>query len=508
MHRYFFSEIYPAPLHALSYTTSLNTLLTMNKHELLSKWMICLRQMEDLLHAEGSQNSEAVLKNFRYVFSRVQLVSFEKNNVILGIDAPYFREYIEGYFMDVLSKTLQTQFGINVSLYYQLNETPPPVQPELQPGNAATQPRTQEVMPPNYAKKVVSPYVVPGIQKIKIESNLNRNYTFDSFVQGESNRFVSNIARVIAKRPGETSFNPLFIHGGVGTGKTHLLHAIGLEVKARFPEKVVLYLSSEKFISDFIQANKERKLPDFYSYYQSIDVLMMDDIQFLTGKKATQDSFFHVFDFLHQNGKQIILTSDKAPQDIMDIEERVVSRFKWGLTAEMNPPDFETRKAIFISKLSRDGIHLSEEIIDHLATTVEGSVRDIIGMVNSLLAQSLINKEELSLNMLKKTVTKVSYKKEKVISIAYIMEVICTYFGITQQQLISKSRKKEISIPRQLAMYLSKEYTSSTFSMIGSEIGGKNHSTVMYACKTIENISKVDKELNRQLGELRELIHD
>ena len=353
---------------------------------------------------------------------------------------------------------------------------------------------------------MVNPFVVPGIKKVNIDSNLNPALSFENFIEGESNKFAFTVAKTISGRPGQTSFNPLFIHGGVGVGKTHLAHAIGLEVKNLFPEKVVLYLSSEKFIQQFVAAAKSQNKTDFGNFYQMVDVLIIDDIQFLSGKSATQDMFFHIFDHLHQNGKQIVLTSDKAPVDIQDIQERIVSRFKWGLSAEIKSPDFSTRKKIITDKLSRDGIKLTEEMIDFLASEVNSNVRELIGVINSVIAHSMIYKSDLSLDLLKETINKIAANQKKTINIPYIQDVVCDYFGIRKEQLLSKTRKREIALPRQLAMYFSKEYTNATFAKIGEEMGGKDHTTVMYACETIKDVSKVDKEIKKYLKDLKERI--
>lgn len=314
------------------------------------------------------------------------------------------------------------------------------------------------------------------------------------------------MARSIAKKPGATAFNPLFVYGGVGVGKTHLVHSIGLEVKELYPEKVVLYLSSEKFIQQFIAAAKSHNKTDFQNYYQMVDVLIIDDIQFLSGKAATQDSFFHIFDYLHHNGKQIILTSDKAPVDILDIQERIVSRFKWGLSAEIKSPDFDTRKKIITEKLNRDGIVLTPDMIDFLASEVEANVRELIGVINSVIAYSTVYKSDLSLDLLKETINRIASKQKRVINIPHIQEVICDYFGIKMEELLSKSRKREVALPRQLAMYFSKELTNATFARIGEEMGGRDHSTVMHACDTIKNVTQVDKEIKKYVKDLSERI--
>ena len=344
------------------------------------------------------------------------------------------------------------------------------------------------------------------MKKVKIDSNLKADFSFDNYVEGESNKFASTVAKSIAKRPGATAFNPLFLYGGYGVGKTHLGHAVGLEVKNAFPDKVVLYLSSEKFIQQFVSAAKAHKQTEFANFYQMVDVLIIDDIQFLSGKKSTQDSFFHIFDYLHQNGKQIILTSDKAPVDILDIQDRIVSRFKWGLSAEIKSPDFDTRRKIIVDKLSRDGIVLTEDMLDFLAIEVKTNVRELIGVINSVIAYSTIYKSDLSLELLKETINKIAANQKKVINIPYIQDVVCEYFGIQREQLLSKTRKREIALPRQLAMYFAKEFTNATFTKIGEEMGGKDHSTVMYACDTIKDVSKIDKELKKYVKELTEKI--
>ncbi|MGL6037662.1 MAG: chromosomal replication initiator protein DnaA, partial [Soonwooa sp.] len=243
------------------------------------------------------------------------------------------------------------------------------------------------------------------------------------------------------------------------------------------------------------------------NYYQLVDVLIIDDIQFLSGKAATQDSFFHIFDYLHQNGKQIILTSDKAPADIMDIQERIVSRFKWGLTAEIKSPNFETRRQIIVDKLSRDGIVLTDDMLDFLATEVKTNVRELMGVINSVIAYSTVYKSDLSLELLKETINKIATTQKKTINIPYIQEVVCEYFGINRELLLSKSRKREVALPRQLAMYFAKELTNSTYTKIGEEMGGKDHSTVIYACDTIRDVSKIDKEIKKYIKDLKERIN-
>ena len=474
-------------------------------------WEKCLQFMRDNLNAAEDHADIKKLENsFDLLFDKVQPLSLENFNLTLLVPSDFYKEYIEDNYLALLSAALKKNIGKGVKLWYSVMENKPQGKEEAitmnMKGKTTVSPKVQQTRPPSVSNNLVNPFAIPGMKKVEINSNLKADFSFDNYVEGESNKFAATVARSIAKRPGSTAFNPLFLHGGYGVGKTHLGHAIGLEVKASFPDKVVLYLSSEKFIQQFISAAKARKQTEFSNFYQMVDVLIIDDIQFLSGKSATQDSFFHIFDFLHQNGKQIILTSDKAAVDIMDIQERIVSRFKWGLSAEIKSPDIDTRRKIIVDRLSRDGIVLTDDMLDFLAAEAQTNVRELIGIINAVIAYSTIYKSELSLELLKDTISKIACSKKKVINIPYIQDVVCEYFGIKREQLLSKTRKREIALPRQLAMYFSKEYTNATFTKIGEEMGGKDHSTVMYACDTIRDVGKMDKEIKKYLKDLTEKI--
>lgn len=477
-------------------------------------WENCLRFMRDNLSSiEEKEGVSSLDDSFDLLFSKVKPISLVDKNLTLQVPSDFYREYIEENYLTLLSAALKKNIGRGVKLWYSVMENKPSskrVKPEtVEIKGLATQvPKPQEVRNPMFGANVVNPFAVPGIRKVNIDSRLNPNLTFDNFVEGECNKFASTVARTIASRPGATSFNPMFIHGAVGVGKTHLAHAIGLEIKEKFPDKVVLYISTEKFIQQFVSAARAKNKTNFANFYQMIDCWIIDDVQFLSGKKATQDMFFHIFDFLHQNGKQIILTSDKAPADIQDIQARIVSRFKWGLSAEIKSPDYLTRKKIVLNKLHRDGIVLEEELIDYLATEVNSNVRELIGIINSVIAHSMILKSELTIELLKDTIGKIADNQKKIINIAHIQEVVCNYFNIQKDQLLSRTRKRDIAMPRQVAMYFSKELTNSTFSKIGEQMGGKDHSTVMYACDAIKGQIKVDKQMKKIVREIKEKILD
>lgn len=488
--------------------------------ELKQKWEACLLFMKQYL--EGLQEGTELKKlesSFSQMFGKVEPYSYEdtyegKNigKLVLAVPSEFYKEYIEDNYTALLPQALKHAFGKRVYIWYILKEakkgTSSPKRAEKET-TIRPQTKIQTVMPPDHLGKVDSHFSIPGIKKIKVDSNLNPTLSFDNFIEGESNKFAARAAKSIAERPGITSFNPLFLYGGVGVGKTHIVHAIGLEVKERFPEKVVLYLSSEKFIQQFVNVSNSKnpeKRAEFTHFYQMVDVLIIDDIQFLSNKKSTQDTFFHIFDHLHQNGKQVILTSDKAPVDIKDIEERIVSRFKWGLSVEIKSPDFSTRRKIIANKLNRDGIQLSDDMIDFLASEVKANVRELIGVINSVIAHSMVYKTDLSLDLLKETIKKIATNQEKTVTISYIQDVVADYFQISKDLLLSKSRKRDIVLPRQLAMYFAKEYTNATFARIGQEMGGKDHTTVIHAYDTIRDYSKIDKEVKKYIKDLKDRI--
>jgi chromosomal replication initiator protein len=351
-------------------------------------------------------------------------------------------------------------------------------------------------------RELKNPFVIPGIQKVKIESQLNPNYNFENFIEGDSNRLARSASMAVSNKPGGTSFNPLLIYGGVGLGKTHLAQAIGVRIKERYPEKTVLYISAEKFTQQFIDSVKANTRNDFIHFYQMIDVLIVDDVQFLSGKSGTQDVFFHIFNHLHQNGKQVILTSDKAPVDMQDIEQRLLSRFKWGLSAELVAPDYETRISILKSKMFRDGVEIPEEIVEYIAKNIKTNVRELEGVLISLIAQASFNRKEFTLALTKQIVDKFVKNTKKEVSIDYIQKVVSKYFEMDVTTLQSKTRKRHIVQARQLAMYFAKRMTKASLASIGSQIGSRDHATVLHACKTVDNLTETDKQFRKYVDEL------
>jgi chromosomal replication initiator protein len=349
---------------------------------------------------------------------------------------------------------------------------------------------------------IKNPFVIPGIQKLHIDPQLKKDNTFDNFVEGECNRLARSAGYAVAQNPGGTAFNPLMIYGESGLGKTHLAHAIGIEVKERFPDKVVLYVNANKFYTQFTEATLKNTRNDFLNFYQMIDVLIIDDIQLLAGKEKTQETLFHIFNHLHQLGKQLILTSDKSPIEIKGIEQRLLSRFKWGLTTDLLNPSYETRLAILRKKTYKDGLNMPDEVLEYLAENIDSNVRELEGALISLLAQSTLNKKAITVELAVELINKIVKQSKHEITIDYIQKIICEYFDMPVDSLQSKTRKREIVQARQIAMYFSKTLTKSSLASIGSQIGHKDHATVLHACKTVNNLIDTDKQFRYDVEEI------
>jgi chromosomal replication initiator protein len=310
-------------------------------------------------------------------------------------------------------------------------------------------------------------------------------------------------AGAISDNPGGTSFNPFFIYGGVGLGKTHLIQAIGNKILENFPQKRVIYLSSDIFTVEFVEAIQSNKVNEFSNFYRNMDVLILDDIQFLIGKEKTQDLFFQIFNILHQSRKQIILSSDKPPKDLKGLDDRLISRFQWGLTADIQPPDLETRTAILKKKAEDYGMNISHEILEYIATNIISNIRELEGCLIKLLANASLNSKEINLELAKKTVKEIATDRKINITIETITKTVCNYLKVDENKIRDKTRKKEVVLARQIAMYLSKELTKSSLKTIGLNFGGRDHSTVIHSCSAIEELKMTDTQLKDMIDNLR-----
>ena len=441
-------------------------------------------------------------------FEPILAVKLDNKALSIQVPSKFFYEWLEEHYVKILKVALTKELGANAKLVYiiKMENTYGNKQPftEKIPSSNRSSVSSQQADIPlkNKNPELKNPFIIPGIRNVKIESQLNPIYTFENFLEGDSNRLARNASIAVANKPGGTSFNPLLIFGGVGLGKTHLAHAIGVEIKDKYPEKTVLYISAEKFTQQYIESVKKNNRNDFIHFYQIIDILIIDDVQFLSGKSVTQDVFFHIFNHLHQNGKQVILTSDKAPVDMQDIEQRLLSRFKWGLSAELQKPDFETRVSIVKNKLYRDGVEIPEDIIEYLAKHISTNIRELEGAIISLIAQSSFNKKEITLSLAKDIVEKFVKNTKREVSIDYIQKVVSDYFQMDIGTLQSKTRKRHIVQARQLAMFFAKKFTKASLASIGSQIGKRDHATVLHACKTVDNLSTTDKQFRKYVEDL------
>ncbi len=464
---------------------------------------------------ESTQNHESLWKqclhivkdnvpelSFKTWFAPIVPLRYEENSLLIQVPSHFFYEQLENQYADLIGKAVLRVTGEKTRLLYQVmvSDTPVQLAPEShQPSNVN---KLSNI--PTRTQLSSNPFelIAPG----KLDSQLNTNLTFGNFIGGDSNMLARTAGYSIADKPGKTIFNPLFVHGKSGVGKTHLVHAIGNEALAQNESLRVLYVSSHLFQVQYSQAYLNNTVNDFIHFYQSIDVLLIDDIHELSGKTGTQNVFFHIFNHLHQNGKQLVITCDRPPKDIVGIDDRLLTRFKWGLTAEMEKPNFALRVAILESKINRDGLHFSKEVVEYIARNATENVRDLEGIVVSLMAHSVIYEKEVDLDLAKRVVSNAIKVQERQISVELIEEEVCKYFDLEPDVIQSKSKKQEISQARQIAMYLSRKYTDKSYSSIGELIGKRDHATVLHACKTIGNWIETDKKMRTCIQEIEQLI--
>lgn len=462
------------------------------------KWDACLRIIKDNIP----------LQAFKTWFAPIIPMKLENDVLTIQVPSHFFYEWLEEHYIGLLKKVIKRELGANGKLEYSIimeknisNSTPYTVKiPTSNNTSLSNSPVTVPIAVNE--PQIRNPFVIPGLKKVNVDSNLNPSYSFENFVEGDCNRLARSAGFAVANKPGGTAFNPLLIYGGVGLGKTHLAHAIGIGIKNQHPNKTVLYVGSEKFAHQFIDAIKNKTTNDFIHFYQMMDILIIDDVQFFSGKEKTQDIFFHIFNHLHQNGKQIILTSDKPPVEMQAMEQRLLSRFKWGLSADLQAPDLETRIAILEKKMYGNGIDLPNEVVEYLAYSINTNIREMEGALTSLLAQASLNKKAITLDLAKQMIDKFVKNTAREVSIEYIQKVVCDYFELPIEMLKSKTRKREVVQARQIAMYFSKKMTKSSLANIGAHCGGKDHATVLHACRTVNNLSETDKQFKGYLEDL------
>jgi len=464
-------------------------------------WSSCLNIIKDIVEWQ----------HYKTWFEPIKPVLLKDNVLTIQVPSQFFYEYIEEHYVTLLAKTLKRELGKNARLEYRIM---------MDSGNSKNKPVTMDVPGQSYKSysnnemdfplvinnPVKNPFVIPGLRKMQIDPQLNPTYTFDSYVEGNCNRVARRAGKTVAEKPGTTSFNPLVIYGGVGLGKTHLAQAIGNEVKNLHNNKVVLYVSSEKFINQFVDHGKNNAINDFIHFYQLIDVLIIDDVQFFNRAEKSQDAFFAIFNHLHQSGKQLILTTDKPPKDLEGVQERLLSRFRWGLSADLQIPDYETKIEILERKMKNDGLEMPKEVVKYIAYNIQNNIRELEGALISLLAQSSLNKREIDLDLAKKVLRNFIKSSSKEITIDTIQKMVCDYFDVPYEKLLQKTRKREIVQARQITMFLAKAFTKNSLKTIGEHFGGRDHTTVIHSCQTVKDLMDTDVLFKESVIELQQKV--
>lgn len=456
----------------------------------VSIWNDCL----SVIRKEVGENS------FNTWFKPIRPLKFDNKILTVEVPSQWFYEWIEEHYIGVLKKAITNAIGEEGKLQYSII---------VDQGNLSNSPvsiKLPQKGHKNNQDRPVSPFTIPEVEVSQRTSQLNPNYTFENFVEGDCNRLARSAGFAVAQKPGITSFNPLMFYGGVGLGKTHLVQAIGNYVQTNFRNKFVLYVSSEKFTSQFIDALRNNRISEFQNYYMQVDVLLIDDVQFLAKKEKTQEIFFHIFNHLHQLGKQIIMTSDCPPRDLKGLEERLLSRFKWGLTADLQLPDYETRVAIIQSKMQNDGLDIPDDVTEYLAYSVDTNIRELEGVLISLIAHASLNRVEIDLELAKNTLKSIINDIDTEVDIDYIQKTVAEFFDVNANSLKDKVRKKEIVIARQVAMYLAKEFTKHSLKAIGMHFGGRDHSTVIHSIQSVEDLCETNSGFRSTLEDLRKKI--
>ena len=461
----------------------------MIENDYVGLWKRCLQMIHDNV-------PETTFKTW---FEPIVPLKYEEKALTIGVPSPFFYEFLEEKFADLLRATLNKQIGEGTRLMYSvLTDKTNRISVNIEGTN-----RSSAIPVPGTIRegnKTPNPMQAPAPQDL--DPHLNPNYNFDTFIKGASNEFSRTVGETVAKNPAKT-FNPLFLYGPSGCGKTHLTNAIGTRIKELYPEKRVLYVSAHLLQVQYTDSVRTNNYNSFMKFYQNIDVLIVDDIQEFAGLSKTQNTFFHIFNHLHQNGKQLILTSDRAPVMLQGMEERMLTRFKWGLVAELEKPDMELRKNILRNKIHRDGLNIPDNVINYIAENVNESVRELEGIINSLLAQSILFKREIDMSLAERIIKKaVRIIENKPITIEEIIAKVCEHYKMDESVLHTKSRKREIVQVRQVAMFLAKKHTDISTSKIGHLIGNRDHATVLHACKIMKDLVEVDKEIRADIEEI------
>lgn len=453
-----------------------------NNTEHATLWNRCLQVIR----------SQVGIQSFKTWFEPIKSISIDKNVLTIQVPNKFFYEWLEEHYVHVLKAAIHQELGEGGKLEYQILMGPKSAGSYA---SAQTNGDSENELHPGYLSNTkVNPFIIPGIRQLKVDPHLNKNYTFDNFIEGDCNKLARSAGMAIARKPGGTAFNPLVIYGQVGLGKTHLAQAIGNEALALHKKKNILYCTTESFTNQIIQAIKNNAINEFVAYCQTIDLLILDDIQFLANKQKTQEIFFHIFNHLHQNDKQIILTSDRPPKDLDGMEERLISRFKWGLTTDLSVPDLETRMAILEDKMQKFDIELSKNVVEFLCLNIKDNIRELEGVLNKIAFYMSLNQRPADLDLAKEVVRDFIKGSEEELTLDHIQGKVADHFKIPVEKLRAKTRKRPIVVARQLSMFLAKNLTNKSLKTIGEMFGGRDHTTVLYSCRAVQDLMDTDKD--------------
>ncbi len=435
-------------------------------------WQKCLQIIE----------AKIPTKSFQTWFVPIQPKKLENNTLTIQVPNKFFFEWLEENYLDVLKEAIHKVIGPDARLEYHV----------LVPAEEKD----------TSSDDIKNPFVIPGIRRMNIDSNLSKKYTLENFVEGSCNRLAKSAGMAIARKPGETAFNPFVVYGKVGLGKTHIAQAIGNEILAQNPKKKVLYVSCEKFTNQVINSIRNGSIEDTVNFYQMLDTLIVDDVQFLNNKIKTQEIFFHIFNQLHQNKKQIIITSDRPPKDLEGLEDRLISRFKWGLTSDLQQPDFETRMNILKAKLAEENLEMPYDVQEYICYNITSNVRELEGVMISIIAQSNLTQRTLDMDLAREVVAQFVSDSNKELNLDNLINICLDYYHIDRDLVTGKSRKRNIVIARQMIMYLAKQLTNYSFKEIGQALG-RDHSTVIYSCNAMQDQIETIPAIRKDYEELR-----
>jgi len=461
-------------------------------------WKACLEAIRENINTQS----------FKTWFEPIVPLHLRAGRLTVQVPSQFFYDWLEEHYATIISSTITQVLGGEATLEYSVRTEEmqaEPVLTRIEPNVARQEKQAFPPQPESFrtGSKDAQPYELHGRQNNSFQTFLNSRYTFDNFIKGDSNQLARAAASAVSNNPGGTSFNPLVIYGGTGLGKTHLIQAIGNSAISNGKAKRVIYVSSEKFTVEFVDAIQSDRISDFSSFYRSMDILIVDDIQFFAGKEKTQDNFFHTFNELHQIGKQIVLSSDRPPKELRGLDDRLLSRFQWGLTADIQPPDLETRIAILRKKSEAEGIDLAQDVVECIAANVTSNIRELEGCLISLLAKASLEGREINVDLAREVLKVVVGDVRSPITIESIQRTVCDYFNIPEDMIRAKTRKQEIVNARQIAMYLAKEFTNSSLKTIGLHFGGRDHSTVIHAYQSVEDQMHLDQKYQAHVSQIK-----